>query len=65
MQQALAVVLVLIATKIFLEAAGFEVPLYLFLGVLVGWRVLAIALQLLRRRARRSLSGSDDVAERS
>ena len=33
MQQALAVVLVLIASKIFLESAGVEVPLALFLGV--------------------------------
>ena len=46
MQQVLAVVLVLISMKIFLEAAGFEVPLWLFLGVLVGWRVLSIAVQL-------------------
>ena len=52
MQQALAVVLVLISLKIFLEAAGFEVPLTAFVGVLVGWRVLAVALQLLRRRER-------------
>ena len=50
MQQALALVLILISLKIFLEAAGFEVPLATFLGVLVGWRVLAIACQLYRRR---------------
>ena len=48
MQQTLAVVLILIALKIFLEAAGFEIPISLFLGVLVGWRILAITLQLLR-----------------
>ena len=52
MQQALAVVLVLISLKIFLEAAGFEVPLSLFLGVLAGWRVLAVVLQLTRRKMR-------------
>ena len=51
MQQALAVVLILIASKIFLEAAGFEVPLSLFLGVLVAWRVLAVVVQLVRHRA--------------
>ena len=33
-------------------AAGFEVPLAAFMGVRVGWRVLAIALQLCRRRGR-------------
>ena len=53
MQQALAVVLVLISLKIFLEAAGFEIPIAAFLGVLVGWRVFAVAcLPLLRKRAR-------------
>lgn len=49
MQQMLAVVLVLISLKIFAEAAGYEVPISLFLGVLVGWRLIAIAWTLLGR----------------
>ncbi len=53
MRQVLAVVLVLIALKIFLEAAGFEVPLSAFLGVLLAWRLLAVAWGLARRRRAR------------
>ena len=52
MQQALAVVLVLISLKIFLEAAGFEVPIAAFLGVLVGWRVLVVLFALMRKRGK-------------
>ena len=61
MQQALAVILVLISLKIIVESAGFEVPLALFVGVLLGWRVLAAALVLLRRRhATSANAGLDD-----
>ena len=49
MQQALAVVLVLIGLKIFFEAAGFEVPIAAFMGVLLGWRVLSMAVPILRK----------------
>ena len=63
MQQALAVVLVLISMKIFLEAAGFEVPLWLFLGVLVGWRVLSIAVQLWTSKKRNAPAPKPTVDE--
>jgi len=53
MQQMLAVVLILIAARTFLEAGGVEVPLQLFVGVLAAWRVLAVLFQLLRSRLRR------------
>ena len=49
------------ATQIFLEAAGFEVPLTAFLGILAGWRILSTAWQLLRPRpsaARAPAAGS-------
>ena len=45
-------VLVLIALKIFLEAAGFEVPVAAFLGVVVGWRALVVVAGVVRRRRR-------------
>ena len=54
MQQALAVVLVLISVKIFLEAAGFEVPVAAFLGVVVGWRALVVMIALFRNRKPRA-----------
>ena len=46
MQQALALILILIALKIFAEAAGYEVPLLGFAGVLLAWRVVAICWAL-------------------
>ena len=56
MQQSLAAILILIACKILLEAAGYEVPLLLFAGVLLTWRVLAIGYALLRGQARDALA---------
>ena len=54
-------VLVLIALKIFLEAAGFEVPISHFLGVLVAWRVVAVVWTLWHRRsAARRVNGGND-----
>ena len=49
MQQALGAVLVLISLKIFGEAAGLPIPLYLFVGILIAWRILAAAAMLWRR----------------
>jgi len=57
MQQVLAVVLILIASKIILEAAGVVVPLSLFVAVLVGWRVLAALFALVRPACERTLCG--------
>jgi len=51
MQQALAVVLILIGLKIFLESAGYEVPLLGFAAVLVAWRVVTVCVVLRRRHA--------------
>jgi len=56
-------VLVLIALKIFLEAAGFEVPVAAFLGVVVGWRSLVVVVGVVRRRRRKpSPAGSSGAA---
>ena len=63
MQQVLAVVLVLISLKIFLEAAGFEVPIAAFLGILIAWRVLAMALLPLLKQRRRQNESVGAVAE--
>lgn len=49
MQETLAVVLVLIALKILVEAAGYEVPLLGFVGALLAWRVLALCWAVHRR----------------
>lgn len=49
MQQALAVVLILIALKIFLETAGYEVPLLGFAAALIAWRVVTVCVVLRRR----------------
>ena len=57
MQHMLAVVLILISAKIFVEAAGFEVPLTLFFGVLAAWRVLALVVGVVRGRRGRGPSG--------
>ena len=56
MQHMLAVVLILISAKIFVEAAGFEVPLTLFFGVLAAWRVLALMVGVVRGRRGRGPS---------
>lgn len=47
MQRTLAVVLILIGVKIYLEAAGVAVPIALFAAALVAWRVIAFAWALL------------------
>jgi tellurite resistance protein TerC len=57
MQQMLAVVLVLISLKIFLESAGVEVPVAAFLSLLAGWRVLALLYVVCARRADRDARG--------
>ena len=51
-EQALALVLVLIGGKALLEAAGVEVPLSIFVGLLCAVRAL-VGLWLCRRRRRR------------
>ena len=51
MQQALAVVLVLISMKIFLEAAGFEVPLWLSWACLLDGACCRLRCSCGRRRS--------------
>jgi tellurite resistance protein TerC len=58
MQQMLALVLILIALKIFAEAAGFEVPISAFVALLFAARVAVVALSMLRRRA---AAGRDEL----
>jgi hypothetical protein len=58
MQQVLAVVLIMIACKIFLEAAGVSVPLALFAGVLLAWRVLALCSALVLAQSHPVRGGS-------
>ena len=53
MQQMLAVVLILIASRTFLEAAGHEVPIQIFLLIVAGWRVVAVVAQLVRAHIRK------------
>ena len=67
MQQALAVVLVLISLKIFAEALGFDVPIGAFLGIVAAWRVAVVVHALYTKRGRashaapaRSALGADD-----
>ena len=49
LQRMLAVVLILIGLKIFLESAGYEVPLLGFAAVLIAWRVVTVCVVLRRR----------------
>ena len=53
LDSALGVILVLIGTKLCLNQAGVDTPLWLFAGLLMAWRVL-IAAHLLSQRRRQS-----------
>lgn len=57
MQQALAVVLVLISLKIFLEAFGIQIPIHLFAGLLVAWRVVVGIRAVISRHQRAAALG--------
>jgi len=57
MQQALGVVLLLIATKILLEGLGASVPLLSFVGILASWRVLSLLWFFYRKWHRQARAG--------
>ena len=61
LDSALGIILILIGAKLCLGQAGFEVPLWMFAGILTAWRVVVAAYVVFKGLRREPVSSSESA----